>query len=189
VTLRNGGPGAATAATLSGTLTGGSILAAKPSQGSCTFTDSLGCQLGDLAPDAEVTIALSVAPGAPGPLALTLAASSAGCEQDPASNLASVSIAVGGGGGKGGAAGTAGSSPGGKGGAAGEAGGASGDAGMGLAGSGGSTTTPAIDESPVSVEGGCDCGVAGPARPAGSGALGVGLGLLALGRRLARRRA
>jgi hypothetical protein len=171
VTIRNAGPGAATSAQLTGTLTGGQILAATPSQGSCTGTDSLSCQLGDLAPDATVTIALSVAPAAPGPLALALSASSAGCDPDPSTNQAAVSIAVAGGGAGG----------------AGGQGGAGQGAGGATAGHAGATPAAPAEDPPLSIGGGCDCSLAGPRRPAGPAlpAL-LALGLLALGR-LARR--
>ncbi len=69
LTVTNSGPDPATGVTLDDTLPGGvSFVSATPSQGTCTGTSTVSCNLGGLASSASAQVAIVVTPTVPGPL-------------------------------------------------------------------------------------------------------------------------
>ena len=94
ITVRNGGPGAATNVTLTDTLPGGvEFPLASPSQGTCTGTATVVCALGDVANGAAVTVSIQVLAKAVGSLTNS-AAVSGDLDLNPANNTATTPTAV-----------------------------------------------------------------------------------------------
>jgi len=94
ITVRNGGPGAATNATLTDTLPGGvEFLSATPSQGTCTGTATVICTVGDVASGTVVTVSLQVRANAVGSLTNS-AVVSTDRDVNPANNTAATTTTV-----------------------------------------------------------------------------------------------
>ena len=94
ITVRNGGPGAATNVTLTDTLPGGvEFFSASPSQGTCTGGITVVCTLGDVANGATVTVSLQVRPNAVGSLTNSVAVSG-DRDFNPANNTAAATTTV-----------------------------------------------------------------------------------------------
>ena len=94
ITVRNGGPGAATNVTLTDTLPGGvDFLSASPSQGTCTGTATVVCTLGDVANGATVTVSIQVLAKTVGSLTNS-AVVSAELDSNPANNTAATMTTV-----------------------------------------------------------------------------------------------
>jgi MYXO-CTERM domain-containing protein len=135
--------------------TGNLLDQATPSVGTCSTGPLGSCELGDLAPGAQVSVSLTVKQG-PGQVRISASAAADGCDPVPDNNQAQLV-------GAGGQAGSAGAGAG--------MSGSSGQAGAGQAGAAG-TGAPSLVPGPLSVGGGCDCGVApGGRRPGDLGAL------------------
>jgi uncharacterized repeat protein (TIGR01451 family) len=76
ITVRNGGPEAATNVTLTDILPGGvEFLSANPSQGTCTGTMAVVCAFGEVTNGAGVAVSLQVVANAVGPLTNSAAVS------------------------------------------------------------------------------------------------------------------
>jgi uncharacterized repeat protein (TIGR01451 family) len=85
ITVTNNGPSTATGVTVTDTLPAGvSYVSATPSQGSCSGTSTVTCNLGNLANGASATVTIVVTPTATGTLSNTACAS--GNESDPDTN-------------------------------------------------------------------------------------------------------
>jgi uncharacterized repeat protein (TIGR01451 family) len=83
ITATNNGPDDATGATVTDTLPANvTLVSATPSQGSCSGTTTVTCNLGAILNGASVTITLSVNPAAPDP-ATSNTAAVAGADADP----------------------------------------------------------------------------------------------------------
>jgi uncharacterized repeat protein (TIGR01451 family) len=96
-TLRvtNGGPDAAAQVVLSDTLPAGVIFhAADPSRGYCSGGPQLTCQLGNLAADDTVVVAIAVVPTTQGSATNTATVSSSTTDPNPGNNSATVTTTV-----------------------------------------------------------------------------------------------
>jgi MYXO-CTERM domain-containing protein len=167
VTVTNQGPAPAPAVVVQSKVGAAKVALAKPSQGTCTVTDTVSCMLGDLAPQGQVTISLSVQAPAAGTLVADSQASATGdCETQPGDNSSSNTVTITS---TTGAAGQSGAS----------------------AGSSGSQSQPEANTSGVQLGGGCNCSLPGGKRSSsmvwGTGLV-AGLALYA-GRRRSKKRA
>jgi hypothetical protein len=95
VTVANSGPSPATAVTVTDTLPADMFLgAAIPSQGTCSGTSLIICDLGALDRDASATITLTVAPTSAGTFSNTASATASELEPNTADNTATEQTAV-----------------------------------------------------------------------------------------------
>src|SRR5262249_19204476 len=93
LTVANNGPSTATGVTVTDPLpVGVSLLAAVPSQGTCSGTPTVLCSLGTLAPGATATVNLFVQATAPGTVVNTATATSDQFDPSPATASASTTI-------------------------------------------------------------------------------------------------
>ena len=95
LTVTNNGPDAATAVTLVDNLPAGTVFqTAIPSQGSCTGTGPVTCDLGGIANGGSATVEIGVVTPAAGPLTNTAVVSSNESDPVPADNTASENTAL-----------------------------------------------------------------------------------------------
>lgn len=96
IVVTNHGPDAAGSVVAMDTVPAGTTLvSATPSQGTCSGTTSVTCDLGTLLSGATATITFTVTPTAPGPLSNTATASAAQPDPNPANNSSTASTTVG----------------------------------------------------------------------------------------------
>lgn len=96
ITVTNNGPATAFGTTVTDILPAGTTFqSATPSQGSCTGTTTVTCNLGTLAPAGTATIALTILmPHDPGTVTNTATVSAANAETDPDDNSGAAALAV-----------------------------------------------------------------------------------------------
>ncbi len=95
VTVTNNGPDAATGVALSDTLpVGVALVSSTPSQGSCTGTFPVTCDLGTLANAATATVTIVVRPATPGTITNSASVTSNVFDPDPANNTAAADTTV-----------------------------------------------------------------------------------------------
>jgi uncharacterized repeat protein (TIGR01451 family) len=96
ITVTNNGPSTAFGTTVTDVLPAGTTFeSATPSQGNCTGTTTVVCNLGTLAPSSSATISLVVRmPSTPGTVTNTATVSAANAETDPDDNAGAAAVAV-----------------------------------------------------------------------------------------------
>lgn len=96
ITVSNAGPSVAIDTTVTDVLPAGStFVSATPSQGTCSGTTTVTCNLGVIGPSASATIALVInAPAIAGPLSNTATVSSTNLDSAPANNTSTASGTV-----------------------------------------------------------------------------------------------
>jgi uncharacterized repeat protein (TIGR01451 family) len=96
VTVTNNGPDAAANVVVTDTVTGGTLVSATPSQGTCTTAANVAtCPIGNLASGASASVTIvATAPTAGTPVADTAAATSSTADPNPANNTATVTTTV-----------------------------------------------------------------------------------------------
>jgi uncharacterized repeat protein (TIGR01451 family) len=96
IAVTNAGPGSATATTVTDVLPAGTtFVSATPSQGSCSGTTTVTCNLGTLANAASATIALTITlPSTAGPVANTASVTTTSLDPNPANNSSTSTITV-----------------------------------------------------------------------------------------------
>jgi uncharacterized repeat protein (TIGR01451 family) len=96
ITVSNAGPNPGTAVTVTDVLPAGTTLvAATPSQGSCSGTTTVTCNLGTLNNAATATVSLQIRPNNPGVVSNTAAVSAPETDSNPANNSSTVTVTVG----------------------------------------------------------------------------------------------
>jgi uncharacterized repeat protein (TIGR01451 family) len=96
IVATNNGPAVATNTVVTDTIPAGTtFVSATPSQGSCTGTTTVVCNVGVLLPSASATITLVVTlPPTFGPVTNTATVTSANADSNPANNSATATLAV-----------------------------------------------------------------------------------------------
>jgi uncharacterized repeat protein (TIGR01451 family) len=96
ITVTNGGPGSATGTTVTDILPPGTtFVSAIPSQGSCSGTTTVTCNLGTLANAASASIALTITlPSTAGPVSNTASVTTTSTDPNPANNSSTSTITV-----------------------------------------------------------------------------------------------
>lgn len=96
ITVTDAGPTAAANTTVTDVLPAGtSFVSATPSQGSCSGTTTVTCNLGTLANGGSATVTLTVTlPSAPGPVSNTATVTSANTDPNPGNNSSTAAITV-----------------------------------------------------------------------------------------------
>lgn len=90
ITVTNGGPAAATGVTLTDTLPSGVLFnAVESSQGTCSGTSSITCDLGGISNGGSATVIIVVTPQAPGQITNTASVSGNEMDPDTSNNTAS----------------------------------------------------------------------------------------------------
>jgi uncharacterized repeat protein (TIGR01451 family) len=101
VTVRNDGPGAASAVTLTDVLPDATFVSATPSQGTCARAGkgrrdgTLTCELGSIASGASATVSIVVSPSKAGTITNTASVQAAGPDPDRADNTSTETTTVG----------------------------------------------------------------------------------------------
>jgi uncharacterized repeat protein (TIGR01451 family) len=95
VTVTNNGPTTANATTLTDALPSAVVfVSATPSQGSCTGSTTLTCNLGTLGNGISTTVTITVTASTPGLVANTVTVSSADIDPDASNNTATVNVQI-----------------------------------------------------------------------------------------------
>jgi uncharacterized repeat protein (TIGR01451 family) len=95
ITVKNNGPSGASNVTVTDTYTSGAIfVSVSPSQGSCSGTAAIQCNLGTLANGASTTISLTVVPTAAGSLTNSATVSATEPDPDTSDNTANSTITI-----------------------------------------------------------------------------------------------
>lgn len=95
ITVSNGGPQDATFVTMGDDLPAGvSFVSVSPSQGVCSGTSSVGCDLGTLSAASSATVTLVVTPTKAGTVINTVHASGSGIDSDPLNDSSTASTTV-----------------------------------------------------------------------------------------------
>jgi uncharacterized repeat protein (TIGR01451 family) len=95
LTVTNNGPGTAHGVQVSDPLPAGlTLIDATPSQGSCSGTSTVVCDLGDLAAGDQATVDLTVSGGSPGDVTNTAQVTSATADSDTSNNQASATVTI-----------------------------------------------------------------------------------------------
>lgn len=95
IAVTNNGPAFAFGVTVTDILTGVTFVSATPSQGSCSGTTTVTCNLGTLAPSAGATIVLNATLGpTPGPVSNTATVAITNTDTNPANDSSTVTVTV-----------------------------------------------------------------------------------------------
>ena len=95
ITVNNGGPGLASGVVVTDVLPAGSTFnSATPSQGSCSGTTTVTCNLGTLANAASATISLQITPTAAGPFSNTATVTNANGDGNAGNNSSTSNVTV-----------------------------------------------------------------------------------------------
>ncbi|HEX3582891.1 MAG TPA: Calx-beta domain-containing protein [Thermoanaerobaculia bacterium] len=95
ISVNNAGPGSATGVTVTDAIPAGTtFVSATPSQGSCSGTTTVTCNLGTLANAGSASVSLTVTPHNAGPVSNTAIVSSAQTDTNPVNNSSTANVTV-----------------------------------------------------------------------------------------------